>query len=185
MKNYYEILNIQESTGSLKIFKEFKKLYLNTNNKLNRLELLSAYFVLQETSRKFYNISLKQYNNGEKINPNYKSVVEYQEKRARDIIDYDKKKFELLNKYLTDYPIGASSIETIELVTGNNIGWTALGISLSLFGIISIGKNIINAQWYLLLISLILFIIGVFMHNHGILKIKKEKTEKLTTHNIN
>jgi len=184
MKDYYDILKVPTNASSLKIFKEFKKRYSERNLDLPTKELvLTSYLVLQDTSRKFYDLALKQYWNKKTVNPKYLAVVEKKEKKARNLLEQEKGRPEMIIKALKNYPLKDSGLEFLGLLMEVNYGWVATGIFLILAAVLASGYYLINGDLTVLLISLPVMIIGMLSHNHGIVKFKKEKIEKITAHN--
>ena len=184
MKDYYDILKVPTDASSLKIFKEFKKRFLERNLDLSTKELvLTSYLVLQDTSRKFYDIALNQYRNKKTINPKYLAVVEKKEKKAKELFEQQKDRPEVITKPLKNYPLDDSGLEFFGLLMEVNYGWVAIGIFLILAAMVTTGYYLSNGDWTVLIVSLPVMTIGLLSHNHGIVKFKKEKIEKITAHN--
>ena len=58
-------------------FKEFKNRYLRPDlDQSTRHQVLTSYLVLQDSSRKFYDLALKQQKSNKTINPKYLAIVE-------------------------------------------------------------------------------------------------------------
>ena len=184
MNDYYDILKVPSDASSLKIFKEFKNRYLQLDlDQSTREQVLTSYLVLQDSSRKFYDLALNQQKNNKTINPKYLTVVERKEKKARELLERQKTKPDVITRTLKKYPMDDSGLEFLGLLMEANYGWVATGIFLILAGIVTTGHYLINGDWKVLLISLPVMTIGILMHNHGITKFKKDKIEKITAHN--
>lgn len=184
MNDYYDILKVPMNASSLKIFKEFRKRYLRKDLDHSTRELVfKSYLVLQDSSRKFYDIALRQQKNNKTINPKYLAVVERKEKKAKELLEQQQDRPEMITKILKKYPMDDSGLEFLGLLMEVNYGWVATGIFLILAAIMTTGYFLSNGDWTVLLISLPVMTIGILMHNHGIIKLKKEKIEKITAHN--
>ncbi len=184
MNDYYDILKVPTDASSLKIFKEFRKRYLQTDlDRPTREQVLTSYLVLQDSSRKFYDLAFKQQKSNKTINPKYLAVVERKEKKAQKLLEQQKNKPEMITRPLKKYPMDDAGLEFLGLLMEVNYGWVATGIFLILAGIVTIGYYLSNGDWKVLLISLPVMTIGILMHNHGITKFKKDKIEKITAHN--
>lgn len=184
MKDYYDIIKVPTDASSLKIFKEFRKRYLENDMDLSTKEMVfTSYLVLQDSSRKFYDLALKQQQNKKTINPKYLAVVEKKEKIAKELFEQQKVQPEMITRPLNKYPLADSGLEFLGFLMEANFGWVATGIFLILAAIVTTGYYLSNGDWTVLLISLPMTTIGVIMHNHGILKFKKDKIEKITAHN--
>mgnify|MGYP006304063189 FL=1 len=184
MNDYYEILKVPTDSSSLKIFKEFKSRYLQPDlDQSTRQRVLTSYLVLQDSSRKFYDLALKQQKSNKPINPKYLAIVESQERKAKELFERQQDRPEMITRPLKKYPMDHSGLEFLGLLMEVNYGWIAIGLFLMLAGIVTTGYYLSNGDWAVLLISLPVMTIGILMHNHGITKFKKEKIEKITAHN--
>jgi hypothetical protein len=184
MNDYYDILKVPTDASSLKIFKEFKSRYLRPDlDQSTRQQVLTSYLVLQDSSRKFYDLALKQQKSNKTINPKYLAIVESQERKAKELFERQKDRPKMITRPLKKYPMDDSGLEFLGLLMEANYGWVATGIFFILAGIVTTGYYLSNGDWNVLLISLPVMVIGVLMHNHGITKFKKEKIEKITAHN--
>ena len=184
MNDYYDILKVSTDSSSLKIFKEFKNRYLRPDlDQSTRHQVLTSYLVLQDSSRKFYDLALKQQKSNKTINPKYLAIVERQERKAKELFEQQQDRPEMITRPLKKYPMDDSGLEFLGLLMEVNYGWVATGIFLILAGIVTIGFYLSNGDWNVLLISLPVMTIGILMHNHGITKFKKEKIEKITAYN--
>ena len=184
MNDYYKILKVPTDASSLKIFKGFKSRYLRPDlDQPTRQRVLTSFLVLQESSRKFYDLALKQQKLSKPIDPKYLAVVERQERKAKELFEQQKDRPEMITRPLKKYPMEDSGLEFLGLLIEGNYGWVATGIFLILAGIVTTGFFLNNGDWKILLISLPVMTIGILTHNHGITKFKKEKIEKITAHN--
>lgn len=183
MNNYYNILKVPTDASSLKIFKEFRNQFLRQGLDPTTRELVfRAYLVLQDPSRKFYDLALKQRKSNKTINPKYLAVVEKKEKKAQELFEQQMERPELIIRPLKEYPLAHSGLEFVGLLMEANLGWAGTGIFLILTAIVTTGYYLGEGEWTILLISLPVITVGILMHNHGIIKFKKEKIEKITTH---
>ena len=181
MNDYYNILKVPTDASSLKIFKGFKDRYLRPDlDQPSRQQVLTSYLVLQDSSRKFYDLALKQQKINKPINPKYLAVVKRQERKAKELFEQQQDRPEMITRPLKKYPMDDSGLEFLGLLMEVNYGCVATGIFLILAGIVTTGYYLSNGDWKVLLISLPVMTIGILMHNHGITKFKKEKIEKIT-----
>jgi hypothetical protein len=184
MNDYYDILEVSTDSSSLKIFKEFKSRYLRSDlDQSSQQQVLTSYLVLQDSSRKFYDLALKQQKSNKAINPKYLAIVERQERKAKELFERQQDRPEMITRPLKKYPMDDSGLEFLGLLMEVNYGWVATGIFLILIAIVTTGYYLSTGEWGVLLISLPVMTIGILMHNHGIIKFKKEKIEKITAHN--
>lgn len=182
MKNYYQILSVEQDASEFKVFKEFRKEYLKLEKSSSEaLDVLTAYLTLQGSGRKYYDIVFKQKESGKTPNPKHLRVLENIEVRAQELFAKEKENPELFSKPLEKYPFFNSLSEVFGFLLEVEIGWTTIGITLVLASIITSGFYLSQGDLMILLLSAPIMILGILMHNHGILEKLEEICQKTTS----
>lgn len=180
MKNYYQILGVDQDASEFKVFKEFRKRYIKLEQtSSDALEVLTAYLILQGSGRKYYDIVFKQVESGKTPNTKYLGALENIEIKARELFSKQKENPQLFSKPLEKYPFFDSLSEVFGLLLEVEIGWTTIGITLVLVSIITSGFYLSQGDLMILLLSAPIMVLGILMHNHGVLKYRKEKLEEI------
>ncbi|MCH8556159.1 MAG: hypothetical protein LAT76_13450 [Schleiferiaceae bacterium] len=179
LNNYYEILQVPTDASAFKIFTAFRKLYLRDDLDLGKRErILKGYLVLQEESRKFYDLVLRQHKQ-KSLNVKYLSIVERKEKMALELLEKQTHAPDLLLGPLKKYPLTDSAIELLAWFIGGSLSWIGAGSLALLAAIIMVFFSLSRVEVTVLLLALPILAIGVFMHNYGVLKSKQEKLDAI------
>lgn len=178
MKDYYKVLKLSKYASSFKIFKEFRSKYLLKNlDPSERSQILTAFIILQESSRKFYDIALQQHIDGVRVNPKYISIIKRLEEKAKDI-EKDEDRINKIEKILKKFPLAHSIIEFFSMMIFQvSIGWIALGIFLFFISLVFTAYYISEGNLHAIFVTSSIMFFSIFIHNYGILKYRKEEIE--------
>lgn len=158
MENYYKILNLNSKASQKKIFKKFRRLIISENNNSEQTKsFLKAYFVLQEDSKKFYDLIIIKRIEKKK----YIDVVNRKEKRANQFYENYLNDNSLINKPLKSFPLTNAFIEFIGFLLEVEIGWTTIGLLSTLTGIGMLIYGIVKSAFIFIYVGVPLLVIGI------------------------
>lgn len=178
LKDYYRILGLKRSASSWAIFKHFRKRFLKVKaSKEVSKELWCSYAILQEPSRKYYDLVLKQESLGKSPNPKYLRVLEQRDKEAK-LIYYQQTKFESIKGELKEIDFGRIALNFFELIMGGGIDYSAIAILFLLGGLSGMVYGIIHSSALIALPFAMLGALGLWILNYAIMKFRKESIDK-------
>ena len=162
----------------MKVFKEFRARFLKDGESLILKEqALTAYIVLQENSRKYYDIILEQQQNNRPLSPKYLAIVERKEKKAKEVFDNLSDNANTLIEPLVNYPWSGVWRAFFDMFLEVYYSWIAIGLVITIVGIITALFTLNNGNWIVFLICLLFSALGLALHNRGILKYKKQEID--------
>ena len=186
MKDYYVILGVHRNASQNKIFRRFRSQILKLNRNSNEVQdLIASYLILQEKSRKFYNLLLDQSKSKQSFNEKYLKILKNKEALAKFLSEKYVREQEFFLDPLTKKPTIEILGSAIGPLTGTDLSTpTSLGLGLLLIGTIFIVIGFTRFNSIYLIISVVLFIFGILLCRKGLTDWRRENFEKITTHNI-
>ena len=185
LKDYYQILGLSKKASALQVFKEFKARFLKDEEPTQaKQQVLTAYIVLQEHSRKYYDILLEQHKNNRPLSPKYVAIIEMREKKAKEVLENTGGNSKVLIEPLVDYPWSGVWESFFDMFMEVYYSWIAIGLVVTVASIITAVFTLKNGNWIAFVVCLVFSALGIVLHNRGILKYKKQKVDWIISESL-
>jgi hypothetical protein len=178
MKDYYRILDIRKEASQRVIFKAFRKEYLSSSNNLAKAQaVFSAYLILSQNSRKYFEILQKQLSANKRLNPKYLNIIANQNTAAKQIIKDLETSPHQIKIILKKYPLQEIALSLVAVFFGftkTYISWALIVILILIAHFWLLEENSLTylSRLGLLLLAFILF-------QKGVMNSRKEKIDQI------
>jgi hypothetical protein len=179
MKNFYQVLGLSQEASQRSVFRAFRKKYPSPlNNSARTQEVLTAYLVLSQNSRKYFDILQKQLEANKTPNKKYLKIISNQSAKADLILQNLSTKSDQIISVLKKSPFKEAALGLIGIslnINDSSFAWAfrLIFISIVLFVVIE------NSNILTYLTGLALLIFAAILLERGVVNSRKEKIDKI------
>ena len=179
MKDYYRILDIRKEASQRAIFKAFRKEYLSSSGDFVKAqEVFSAYLILSQNSRKYFDILQKRSGDSKRRNQKYLNIITLQSAKADLIFEDLNTRPDQIISVLKKPPFkeAAQGLMAIFLnIADSSFAWAfrLIFISIVIFAVVD------NSNTLTYLTSFGLLVFAFILFQKGVMNSRKEKIDQI------